>query len=252
VPRGSGRRRLAPRRIGRPRRDGGRSRRLRAAGHLPAESLEVALGLHEALRVRRVPEEDLSELLTAPPETGRDCLDLLADPQRLEGACRGREVLGQIDLPRDVDRTREAQERPRRRGAPERAAHTPLTDVEGPGELRRRIDVELGPPVEHDLRDAEILREVEFLVPARREDVPVLLDARELPGAVGAGPLVADVIDGTLGAKGIGGAERRGVRRYERGHSETEAGVPDRRAGEALQAARRVDRLGLGRGATAR
>src|SRR5262249_57548493 len=110
----------------------GRGRRLRAAGQLPAESLEVALRLHEALRVRRVPQEDLSELLTAPPEPGRDCLDLLADPQRLEGARRGREILGQIDLPRDVDRARETQKRPRRRVAPERPADAPLTDLDGP------------------------------------------------------------------------------------------------------------------------
>jgi hypothetical protein len=76
---------------------------------------------------------------------------------------------------------------------------------------------------------------VEFLVGARREDISVLLDTRELPGAIGAEPLVADVIDGPLGAWAVGGLEGRGVRRAERGD---EDGEPGYRA-DMLQSPRR-------------
>jgi len=44
---------------------------------------------------------------------------------------------------------------------------------------------------------------VELPVRARREDVDVLVDAGELPGAVAAEPLVADVIDGPLGSMDV-------------------------------------------------
>jgi hypothetical protein len=46
-----------------------------------------------------------------------------------------------------------------------------LADLEGPGEVRRRVEIELGSPVEEDLGDTEILAEVELLAATGREDV---------------------------------------------------------------------------------
>ncbi len=58
----------------------GRGRRPRGTAELPAEAPEIALGLHEPLDVRRVPEKELTELLAAAAERPRDRLDLLRDP----------------------------------------------------------------------------------------------------------------------------------------------------------------------------
>src|SRR5439155_16881143 len=166
-------------RLGRRRCDDGRRRGRRGATELPVEPVEIALSLHESLDVRRVPQEHLTELLAAAGRRALDRLDLLRDAKRPEGARRRDDVFVRVRLPGHGDVAREVGQRPGRHRAPQPAGHAPLPDLEGPAEVRWRVEIELGSPLEDDLGDAEILAEVELFAGASREDVDILLDPHQ-------------------------------------------------------------------------
>src|SRR5262249_58511606 len=120
------------------------------------------------------------------------------DAESLERTGGRDDVFVRVCLPRHGDVPSEVDQGARRARAPETAGHAPLADLEGPREVRRRIEIELGPTVDDDLREAEIAAEVELPAAAGREDVDVLVDPYQDVDAVGADPLVADVVDRAL------------------------------------------------------
>src|SRR5262249_55929447 len=143
---------------------------------LPVEALEGALRPDEALDVGRVPQHDLRELLAAAALQALDRLDLLRGAKSGEGAGRRRDLFVRVDLPEDGGGAIEIRQRLRQRHAPEDACRAPFAHLERPAQARRGLEVELGPPVQHDLADAQVLAEVDLFAATGREDVDVLLD----------------------------------------------------------------------------
>jgi hypothetical protein len=124
----------------------------------------------------------------------------------------------------------------RERRAPQHAGCAPFADLERPAEARCRFEVELGPPLEDDLRDAEVFTEVKLLAAPGREDVHVLVDSHEHVDAVGSDPLVAYLVDRPLGARLVGGRGRhdepqsRRDRQADRERDEPDQTLDQRRA----------------------
>ncbi len=186
-------------------RDRERSRR----GPVEGDGLEreaaqiVAVGPHELLDGRRVPERELE-----PPRLGRGGqearLEHLHDAEGLEGAGGHAHVLVGIDLPGQADhalaelRVQALEREPR---------HAGLADLEWPREAGRRLELEQYLAAADDLRHAQVPAEVDLAAPVGREDVAAVLDPDEVVGAVAADPLVADRVGGALGLRGLG---RRG------------------------------------------
>jgi NADH-quinone oxidoreductase subunit L len=184
---------------------GERHRERRRHGAVEGDGLEgepvqiVAVGAHELLHGRGIPEGELE-----PPRLGRNRqearLEHLHDAEGLEHAGGHAHVLVGVHFPGQADEALAELRVEALEGEPRDAR---LADLERPGEAGRRLELEQHLAGADDLGHAQVAGEVDLAAPVGREDVAAVLDPDQVVGAVAADPLVADRVGGPLGLRGL-------------------------------------------------